>query len=1175
MKGKRLVRNILIAAAGLTVLLFIILQTVLNSRVLTPLVNRIAAEYVEGELDFSRIHASVFRSFPYLNVRIEDGTLTYPHDRYARFDSLFTENGRRPLLQAGRAPGADTLASFRRLEASLHFLAALRGIYDLHHVSLSRPRIFAHYYDSTAANWDILPLESHPEDTSSSPPPPFRLHSIRLEDQPLIVFTDQADTLMGLITLRRLDFKGHLDLSDLPSARAEIGIDSMLVNGRLPNDTLSAGIDRLRVRAENRKISLDASAQARLATRSFGRLALPLRLSAEGALPQREDNALEIRVDTLRLSLASLDLGASGQGILYPEKTYLRADASIRDCTLNELIRTYQDNFPILKKFRTDAVLSLDAGCDGYLAEGTLPAGHARLTIPASSLDYDGFGRKGRIALDAEAATDEKLRLDVDLRRFLMDIAGARLDVSGTVSDLTGEDPAFLVIGDLHARVDSLTRAFTRERGIDGTGTVDGSVEGMVFLSQLSMARIGESDIRSHFQIRDLAVNDEADKLTAYLPRADIALWTQGNEIDDSMRKGARILSLEASADSINATFRQSMYIRGKDLKIKAQNAAELLKGGKELTPLMGVIEARHLSVKDQDSLSVNVLGNTETFRIIPSNQDFRSPKLSLTSRSRGVHLRQGQETAALTDFRFDISAHKHLAPAPSSRDTLRRGRRERPSRTRERDFREKDIHISLGESLTGYYRDWDFSGGIALSQARLTTPAFPLRSSISAVKGSVSNDRIDLDNITFRAGVSDLTAQGSLSGLRRALLTPGAGRLKLDAKVSSKRLDINELLRAIAFFTSYNPDPSMDKATTAELQMAADTAQLPDSVGTQLVVIPGNLEATVGLEANRIDYDSLCINWASADFALRRRTLQVTEGLAMSNMGDIYFEGFYSTRSKKDLKAGFNLNLVDITAEKVITLFPAVDTLMPMLKSFAGDLDCTLSATSQVDTAMNLILPTIDGVMRITGKDLSIDNDSPEFRKIASLLRFRDRNKVRVDQMSVSGMIRDNTLEIFPFVLDIDRYVLAASGLQHFDESFQYHLSLIKSPLLVKFGVNIWGPGFGDIHYGVGKARYRNTQVPAFTRQLDTIQLNLLASIHNIFEIGVERAMAENRSLRLVEERMEAMGFSEAEPPVETSEGVPAQDASWMEPIRSHAAQRREAIREEVLEAIENEGHE
>ena len=81
MKGKRLVRNILIAAAGLTVLLFIILQTVLNSRVLTPLVNRIAAEYVEGELDFSRIHASVFRSFPYLNVRIEDGTLTYPHDR--------------------------------------------------------------------------------------------------------------------------------------------------------------------------------------------------------------------------------------------------------------------------------------------------------------------------------------------------------------------------------------------------------------------------------------------------------------------------------------------------------------------------------------------------------------------------------------------------------------------------------------------------------------------------------------------------------------------------------------------------------------------------------------------------------------------------------------------------------------------------------------------------------------------------------------------------------------------------------------------------------------------------------------------------------------------------------------------------------------------------------------
>ena len=40
-------------------------------------------------------------------------------------------------------------------------------------------------------------------------------------------------------------------------------------------------------------------------------------------------------------------------------------------------------------------------------------------------------------------------------------------------------------------------------------------------------------------------------------------------------------------------------------------------------------------------------------------------------------------------------------------------------------------------------------------------------------------------------------------------------------------------------------------------------------------------------------------------------------------------------------MSAGFDLNLVDITADKVITLIPAVDSIIPMLKNFKGMLDC------------------------------------------------------------------------------------------------------------------------------------------------------------------------------------------------------------------------------------------
>ena len=82
--------------------------------------------------------------------------------------------------------------------------------------------------------------------------------------------------------------------------------------------------------------------------------------------------------------------------------------------------------------------------------------------------------------------------------------------------------------------------------------------------------------------------------------------------------------------------------------------------------------------------------------------------------------------------------------------------------------------------------------------------------------------------------------------------------------------------------------------------------------------------------------------------------------------MGGIQFDGFYSTRTKEDLKTGFSLNMSDITAEKVIELLPAVDTIMPMLKSFKGLLNCELAATASLDTNMNVITPSINGVVRI-----------------------------------------------------------------------------------------------------------------------------------------------------------------------------------------------------------------
>ena len=93
-------------------------------------------------------------------------------------------------------------------------------------------------------------------------------------------------------------------------------------------------------------------------------------------------------------------------------------------------------------------------------------------------------------------------------------------------------------------------------------------------------------------------------------------------------------------------------------------------------------------------------------------------------------------------------------------------------------------------------------------------------------------------------------------------------------------------------------------------------------------MVVPANLIANVSLQANEVNYSDLNVTWLAADMTMKERCIQLTNTLATSNMGDIFFEGFYSTKSKQDIKAGFDLNLSDITADKVVQLFPAVDSI-------------------------------------------------------------------------------------------------------------------------------------------------------------------------------------------------------------------------------------------------------
>lgn len=262
-------------------MIIIVLQIALNSKVLTRVVNDVAKEYVDGDVTFTGIKASMFKSFPNLNVTIDNFSITYPHDRFAAFDSLDVPGGY--LLKSGRGEGADTLAHFREFSVSVNYLAAATGRLRIRHAILDHPRIFAHQYDSTTANWNMFGDGSVKEDgdTIASTLPPVSVGKVSLGGRPFIVYTNPSDTIFGCIFLKQLTAKGRYDAKRSKIEGVSLEMDSLFVAGRLPADTVALGVERLGIKERAGHFDVNLSSRLFLGMESSGRMSIPVEIEGD------------------------------------------------------------------------------------------------------------------------------------------------------------------------------------------------------------------------------------------------------------------------------------------------------------------------------------------------------------------------------------------------------------------------------------------------------------------------------------------------------------------------------------------------------------------------------------------------------------------------------------------------------------------------------------------------------------------------------------------------------------------------------------------------------------------------------------------------------------------------------------------------------------------------------
>ena len=1120
--------KILAGIMGFWIAVILLMEILLSTSLVTDAVNGLASQYIDGSISFGKVSASLFRKFPAVTVDLEDFVITYPSDRFAQEKEAGPQGA---LLYRGNGAGSDTLATFESFSASINVAPLLFGRISLPEICLEKPRIYAHSYDTDKANWNIFITGQAETETAEQKPesslPDIHIGKVSLKDASEIVFTDSKEDIFALIELKNASYDKGLS------------VDSLFVAGRIASDTLAVGLDMLRIHKHDDHMDIKMQAKSLVATRAFGRINVPVGLSSTVHFPK--DSVPAIGIHNFKAEIAAIPFEGEADLRFLDGSTEIDGRLTVSECKVDDVMKEFVTKFiPEASKIQTDAVIGIDASCRGeYVHDtGRLPVFSIDVIMPRAKIAHKGIGEEVVVAFDAYLANTRKGSLNINVNEIAVSTDGLELNGYGSMQDILSDDPKISVEGNISASLDTLMRFVPDTLGLTAEGSIAAEISGTAKMSDLSIYTFSRSSLTGKLKSKGLTFKMPEDSLHVIIEGLSADLGPESRTSRRDSSKSMRLMGITGKIEKIDASYKGGLALNGSQITLSAKNSAEGIDTSR-VGRLGGKISAHELTLTDAAGMSVDLDETENGFQMRPHRDNPSIPVLTLTSANKRITLLTDVNRAILTDasVRADATMRSVEIRRPAEgRQRRERGQRaagELPEWMQEEDFRKQDIDIRLDQSLARYFREWDMNGNIDVRTGILMTPYFPLRNILRGMHVSFNNDRIGIDSLRVMSGKSGIEAKGELTGLRRALTGRGGSRsaLKLDVDISTDRMDANEILTAYSAGTHFNPESAKDKmsdASNAEfLQMVInDTASAEKKA--KLIVIPGNLNADITLKGKEITWSDLTVSDLSASLLMKERCVQITNTMATSNIGNVSFEGFYATRTKSDIKAGFNFDFKDITAEKALDLMPAVDTIMPLLKSFAGKLDCELAATASLDTNMNILTPTINGVLRISGDDLTI-SDNDMFTSLAKKLKFDNSKTGQIQHMTVEGVIKDNVLEVFPFVLSLDRYTLALSGKQNLDLSYRYHASLIKSPMIIRVGVDIYGEDFDNMKFKIGRPKYRNEKVPVFTTVIDETKINLAESIRNIFEKGVEAAVQENERQSAIMDRKDEIGYVNA----------------------------------------------
>ena len=690
------------------------------------------------------------------------------------------------------------------------------------------------------------------------------------------------------------------------------------------------------------------------------------------------------------------------------------------------------------KGIKAEGLLSSDGSIKGYATDSVMPVFDIHLQLIKGDLDYSGFPLHlhdidGDITLHTDLKTDSGSF--VRILKLNAKTPLSMFKTEGLVNHLFSDIKCDL-ISEAALTMDEFEPLIPDSMKLNIKGKATGKVRSSFTMAQLKKMQLEKMKFSGTMDFTDFSA--AYDSMSLKTNRSKITFSLPNNK---AKTKNTKFASATIATGNLTAGKLESYtaYFQNANIDFETSDIRDTTR----IPDFICYFRIDSVSA-NMDTLNIAVADPVGNIALSPESGRPDQPGIALSYRSGEVQTALGKSSFTTDSISFSTDLHN--------------------------DKSQKQILLQ-----------WLVRGVVDIHNGILRIAGFSHPVEIPSIIMSFNPETFNIKESLIKIDKSDFRLHGNLNNISSYIRGDSILRGKFD--FTSESTDILQLLNLT------NGIGYKDSTATARpVPQGTDTTYTgPYMVprGMDLVLNANIKNATLGVDTASNIKGSVQIH----DGQL------VLDGLAFDTpAARMQLTALYRTPRKNHLFLGMDYHMLDVEISDLLRMIPDIDTLMPMLRSFSGKGEFHIAVETYLDSLYNIKKSTLRGASSIKGIDLVL-MDGKQFSEIAKTLRFSKKTQNRVDSLSAEFTIFRNEIDVYPFLIVMDKYKAVIAGRHNLDMTFDYHISVVDSPLPIKLGIDIRG-NEDDLSYRLAKCRYAEFYRPSSRHAVENQKLELMKLI-------------------------------------------------------------------------------